>query len=160
MCSVPHKIIFAGGIEEKSYHQVLLSKIRELGLENSVYFIGRIPFHHMNDAYHASFIQAFPTREEGLGQIVIEAGLCGVPTIGARVGGVPELVHNGVNGYLINSGDINSLEAHLGFLLTHEKKCRELGDHARIDFMHKFNASTIAKRHLEIYSELIKNRKN
>jgi glycosyltransferase involved in cell wall biosynthesis len=155
-CRIPHKIVLAGDVQETAYLKLLQSKISEYGLGQNIILTERIPFEQMHNAYHGSLIQAFPTREEGLPQIIIEAGLCGVPTIGSTVGGVPELVHDGVNGYLITSGDVNSLEDRLVFLMNHDDVRKRLGDNARVDFLEKFNAAHVAQRHLDVYLGLIK----
>ncbi|MGH2996637.1 MAG: glycosyltransferase family 4 protein, partial [Gaiellaceae bacterium] len=58
-----------------------------------------------------------PSRSEGLGRVVVEAFCRGRPVVGARVGGIPDLVEDGVNGLLVEPGDTGALaEAHVRVL--------------------------------------------
>jgi glycosyltransferase involved in cell wall biosynthesis len=68
-----------------------------------------------------------PSRSEGMGRVVIEAFCRGRAAIGSRVGGIPDLVDDGVNGLLVEPGDTNGLEDALVRLLTHAGLAERLG---------------------------------
>jgi len=61
-------------------------------------YLGRVPA--VTDALHAIDVLVVPSTLDGRPNIVMEANACGVPVIGAPVGGIPELIEEGVNGYL------------------------------------------------------------
>jgi glycosyltransferase involved in cell wall biosynthesis len=67
-----------------------------------------------------------PSRSEGMGRVVIEAFCRGRPIVGSRVGGVPDLVHDGVNGLLVEPGDADALADALVRLLTSRDRAERL----------------------------------
>lgn len=81
--------------------------IHELGLHESVYLLG-----HISEA--SSYLSLFelfvlPSRSEGLGYVVLEAGLAHVPVVATRVGGIPEIISKHSLGTLVPSGNQEAL---------------------------------------------------
>jgi glycogen(starch) synthase len=68
-----------------------------------------------------------PSRSEGMGRVVIEAFCRGRPVLGSRVGGIPDLVEDGVNGLLVDPQDTNGLAEALVQLLTDRELAERLG---------------------------------
>jgi glycosyltransferase involved in cell wall biosynthesis len=152
-----YKIILSGDSYDDKYTSILKKQISQSNLEDTVTVTREIPFSDMPAAYRSSQIQIFPTYEEGLGKIIIEAGLQGVPTIGNNVGGVPEVISDNHNGFLVKPGRIRMLADKIHFLLTHPDKSKEFGVNARYEFAQRFNNSLIARKHMEIYSDILSN---
>ena len=73
----------------------------------------------------------FPSHFEGLPNAVIEAMAAGLPVVATRVGGVPDLVRHGENGFLVDVGDVARMTALVGCLLAHPDWAREIGLRAR-----------------------------
>ncbi len=100
------------GPQEAEARQYALSN----GLENNVEFLGLVSREKMADFYQAGTILLFPSKQAGLSgkseesspYSVLEALACGVPVVAYRTGGLQEQVRDGVNGYLVESGDINA----------------------------------------------------
>lgn len=78
----------------------------------------------------ASFL-VLPSRSEGLGRVVIEALCRGRPVLGARVGGIPDLVRDGENGLLVEPEDAGALADALVRLLTDRELLERLAAAAR-----------------------------
>ena len=76
--------------------------------------------------------EAHPGKVEGFGLAYLEAAAQGVPSIGSRVGAIPEVVRHGETGLLIDPGDVAHLTQYLELLLTDTAKCRGMGDAARV----------------------------
>jgi glycosyltransferase involved in cell wall biosynthesis len=72
-----------------------------------------------------------PSFSEGLGRVVLEAMACGRPVIGTRVGGIPELIEDGVTGYLVPPGDPVSLTSCMLRLLQDPELADVMGAHGR-----------------------------
>lgn len=73
-------------------------------------------------------MMATPSRTEGLPRVIIEAMAAGIPVVASDVGGIPTLVREGENGYVIPIGDHHALAARLRQLLSDEPLRRRMGD--------------------------------
>lgn len=78
-----------------------------LGLRNRVEFCGFVE--NMAEFYRGLDLYILASRSEGLGSSLLEAGACGAALIGARVGGISEIVDDGADGFLFEYGDMDSL---------------------------------------------------
>ncbi len=110
---------------------------RDGDLEN-VQFTGRIAYDKMPLYIGASDVLVLPSKSEGLPDCVQEAMACGVPVIASNVGGLPELIEDGINGYLVNSED--ELQTCLEKLIKHPELAASMG----------VNALEFAKRNLRL----------
>ena len=97
--------------------EMLEGEVTRLGLVDHVYFFG---FKENASAYLSHFdALVFPSIKEGLPYVVVEAGFAGIQTFASRVGGIPELILDGVNGCMHDVKDVKTLTKHL---LTFDKK--------------------------------------
>lgn len=91
--------------------------------QGRVRFLGRVRREDLPDCYAAAHVFAMPARQEangcveGFGLVFLEAGACGTAVVGARSGGIPDAVEDGVNGLMVPPDDPPSLAAALGRLL-------------------------------------------
>ena len=81
----------------------------QLHLKDRVSFLGHMPQEQVFSYMCASDIFVGPSLAEGLGNVFIEAMACGTPVIGTRVGGIPDIIENEVNGLLVPPGDSNAI---------------------------------------------------
>ena len=72
-----------------------------------------------------------PSRSEGMGRVVIEAFCRARPVVGSRVGGIPDLVVDGVNGLLVEPGETEALAGALVRILQDRELAQRLGEQAR-----------------------------
>lgn len=90
-----------------AYRQELQEQVRRFGLEARVHFVGTVA--DMRDFYRAVDIVCVPSRSETFGRVVIEAFAAGVPVVASAVGGIREIVDDGVTGLLVEYGDVEGL---------------------------------------------------
>jgi glycosyltransferase involved in cell wall biosynthesis len=95
-----------------------------------------------------------PAWMEGLGVSLLEAASCGVPIIGTRAGGIPEIVEEGVNGYLVNPGDVTALANRITQLACSPECRRSFGQAARRLVLERFSIERMVKGNYQIYSSL------
>jgi glycosyltransferase involved in cell wall biosynthesis len=93
-----------------------------------------------------------PSTSEGLGRVVIEAMAAGTPVIGSDVGGIPEIVKNGVTGFLVPPKDEITLADRIRWVLEHPEETREMGRHAHA-FAEGFFSTDLYVQH---YGELLR----
>jgi glycosyltransferase involved in cell wall biosynthesis len=97
---------------------------RELGIERSVHFLGRVNDAALDTAYRRARVFALPSTKEGFGIVYLEAWQRGLPVIGATAGGVPEVVSSGEDGLLVPPGDLPGLVDALRAFLTDPARAR------------------------------------
>ena len=99
-----------------------------------------------------------PVRMEGLGVSLLEAAACGVPIVASRVGGIPEAVEHGVNGYLVEPGDSAELAQAINDLLDRPEQSRELGKAGRRRVLARFSIERMVEGNRQVYHSLTENR--
>lgn len=100
---------------------------RSLGVEQLVQFHGYVPHDEIASCYAAADVFVLPSYNEGMSVASLEAMAAGLPIIATRTGGMDELIDDGVNGYLINWGDIESLTALLLRLIKDRSLTHRMG---------------------------------
>jgi glycosyltransferase involved in cell wall biosynthesis len=102
-------IRFAGSYSERDLDDLI-------GGDTRIRYIGYVTA--VENVYHTADIIVAPSRwQEPLGLINLEAGACRKPIVATRVGGIPEIVHDGVNGYLVDPKDVDGLVETVGKLI-------------------------------------------
>jgi len=127
--------------------------VSTLNLQEKVRFLGKqedvVTLLNMSD------VLLFPSETESFGLAALEAMACEIPVIGSLSGGIPEVVEQGVTGYLSAVGDIESL-AQGGITLGLHKDLRmQMGKAARQRALNLFHTDTIVPQYEAIYTEAI-----
>jgi glycosyltransferase involved in cell wall biosynthesis len=81
------------------------------GANRQVLYRGFVGHSEVRSALHELDALVLPSKFDGRPVIIMEANGCGIPVIAAPVGGVPELIEQGVNGFLVDPTDIESIHA-------------------------------------------------
>lgn len=104
----PAFVLDLGGDREVDEVQKLVAA-REIG--DNVSFMGWVRGEKKAEAFHRAHIFILPSYNEGLPIAVLEAFAAGLPVVTTPVGGIPEVVEDGVNGLLVEPGDVGALSA-------------------------------------------------
>ena len=94
--------------------------VRELHLENSVRFLGRIPREETRPYYQRAHLFVLPSLNEGMSNAMLEALSSGLPIVTTATGGAKELLEEGVNGYMVKMKDVDDLVEKLERLISDE----------------------------------------
>ncbi len=105
------------------------------------------------NVYAAMDVLVYPSRYEGLGSAILEAMSFGVPVVAAAVGGIPEIVTDGVNGLLFEAGNTSQFGDRLRSLLDDEPLRLRLGAGAR-EQAARYSAAAMARDYRAIYEEI------
>lgn len=117
--------------------------LRERFAGTDTVFTGYMAGEDLAAAYASADVFAFPSDTETLGFVAFEAHASGVPVVGARAGGVPDVVKHGENGFLFTPGDLGELTEHLRTLLFDKALAKQFGDSGRATAeQHSWRAST------------------
>jgi glycosyltransferase involved in cell wall biosynthesis len=140
------RLVIVGGVDNKTYRYELEELVDSLGIRDSVSFLGWIPNDGIGKIYQESWILVVPSIwEEGLGMVMVEAGLMGRAVIGSDLGGISDFVVDGKNGFLVPPGDIERLSAAITDILENRPRAVEMGNQNRV----------MAKKYLEDFDEAV-----
>jgi glycosyltransferase involved in cell wall biosynthesis len=129
------------------------TEIERLGVPEHVRWF---PFKGDSARYLAAIdLLVMPSRWESLPIGLIEAMACGVPVLATAVGGVPELVRNGVTGRLVPPGDARSLEQALSELLARPSERASLGAAARAYAERRLGLDAMVEATVALYDRLL-----
>jgi glycosyltransferase involved in cell wall biosynthesis len=107
------------------------------GLNDNIYWMGIR--NDVSELLPGMNIYCQPSRSEALPLAIMEAGMAGVPVIGSRVGGIPEIVLEGFNGFLFESGNAYQLAECLFKLVTDTELRIKMGENSKKFIMANFN---------------------
>jgi glycosyltransferase involved in cell wall biosynthesis len=134
----------------------LAAQVRALPAGAHVHLLGR----RMDVArLMAAFdVFAMSSTSEGLPLVIPEAMAAGLPVVSTAVGGIPEVIDDGVTGYLVASGDEAALRARLAELAAEPVRAREMGTRARARALATYSADRMVEAYLRVYAEALERR--
>jgi len=125
---------------------------RSLGLCDAVHFVGKVMA--TAELLAAADIFLLPSQNESFGLAALEAMSCGVPVVASNVGGIPEVVTHGENGYLAEPGDIDRMARYCIELASNRKKWQHFSQAARAAAVERFSVERIIPHYEALYTRL------
>ena len=107
---------------------------------------GPLPADQLDQYYQTASIFCLPTYQEPFGIVFIEAMAARLPIVATRVGAIPELVQDGINGRLVEPGDIQSLANALSELLDDPEISRRFGERSYQLTRERYSWQAVGKR--------------
>lgn len=172
----PLRIGFLGRLEPTKGIELLLQSVRGLPTNDLKVIIGgkgtddytgylrqRYPLPNCEYLGFVKPSQFFPRIDvlvvpslwhEPMGRTVIEAYAHGIPVIGSDRGGIPELIQEGVTGFLFDPDTPNALRSKLSLALAHPNVTKEMGGKA-LEKAKEFSAGRIVERYADIYKQVL-----
>lgn len=129
--------------------------VHEHGWEEKVRIPGWLREEELREAYQSATIFVLPSYNEGLPMALLEAMAHGLPVITTAVGGIPELVRHGENGFLIQPGDIAGLTHYMEVLLRDSSLYERMSCNARKSVEKEYSIEEIIRRLSLIYNEVL-----
>lgn len=128
----------------------------KLNIERNVIFSGNISDSEILMHYNLADVFITPTiRVEGLPLVIAEAMACGKPVIASNIGGIPDMVEEGVNGFLIPPGDVKALEEKILEILSNKELANKLGANARRTVLERFDINKMMGKTVKVYNEVL-----
>jgi N-acetyl-alpha-D-glucosaminyl L-malate synthase BshA len=147
---VPARLLMIGDGPDRPAAEALC---RERGLAGLVHFLGNTPA--VEEVMPAADLYVLTTDMESFGLSALEAQACGVPVLGYRAGGLPEVVESGRTGFLREVGDVDGLAADGVRLLEDDGAFAEFSRAARQRAVALFDADAIVARYLALYERVL-----
>lgn len=150
--NMPAKLLLVGDGPEMS---VVSRLVCQLGLKDKVRFLGKQE--NLEELYSISDLMLLVSEKESFGLVALEGMACGVPCIGTNVGGIPEVISDGENGYVCDLGDIDTIAKKGIEILSNEELHQQFSEKAIDVARTRFAAERIVSQYEDIYYGLIKN---
>ncbi|UAT29239.1 N-acetyl-alpha-D-glucosaminyl L-malate synthase BshA [Bacillus badius] len=147
---MPAKLLLVGDGPEMT---IVCKLVSELQLEGSVLFLGKQD--NLEELYALSDLLLLLSEKESFGLVLLEAMACGVPCIGTNVGGIPEVIEHGRNGFISELGDIESMTAQALQLLTDEEFYQKASEQALKTVQTRFDSQKIVHEYETLYFNLL-----
>jgi N-acetyl-alpha-D-glucosaminyl L-malate synthase BshA len=129
---------------------------REAGLQRKVHFLGKQD--SIEQWIGASDLLLLPSQTESFGLVALEAMACGVPVVASRVGGLPEVVADGEDGFLVDAGDIPGMAERALRVLADDALAARMGRSGRLKALDRFCASRIIPMYEAHYRRVLQSR--
>jgi len=155
-CRLRFALKFYGRCGEDSYGKEFRSLLETRPWCSWGGMIGR---ENLRDEFARATVLFLPTREDNCPMAVLEAQASGVPVIASNVGGVPDLVEDGVTGLLTNPDFPSSMPIALEKILSDKVLAARLAEGGRKKALARYHPNVIATRHLKIYEEVLSARR-
>lgn len=102
-------------------------------------------------AYNAADMFICPSREENFPTTILESMACGTPTVAFEIGGIPDMVRHGENGFVVFPYQTEEMAEYIMRFLKDKVLCQQMGEAACRDVKEYFSLSSVAKRYIELY---------
>ena len=149
---VPAQLVLIGDGPDRSAAEWLA---HDLGIHTRVHFLGKQD--SVNQLLPLADLLLMPSQLESFGLVALEAMACKVPSIATHVGGVPEVLSDGVTGLLYDPGDVDSMAQGALQLLGNRERLQAMRDAARRDAQKRFCASLVVPRYVHYYERVLSN---
>lgn len=130
--------------------------LKKEGMEDFFVVHGWIKNELMKEIYANNDILVLPSYYEGLPLSVLEGMANGLPIISTIVGGIPEAITNGYNGYLIKPGDVNELALVMEKLINNLDLRKKFGSRSVEIIIEKFSVDKVEEQLMRLYKEVNK----
>jgi glycosyltransferase involved in cell wall biosynthesis len=123
-------------------------------IEDHISFLGYVSETQKIELYKSAAMLLLPSCHEGLPYVILEAMAAGLPVISTPVGGIPDVIEENVNGFLIEPGDYKALAQRILLLCQNGALRQRIGQANREKVMRHYSQEAIFKRLERIYDEL------
>ena len=147
---MPAKLVLIGDGPDRGSAEYL---VRKKKLQKDVLFLGKQD--QVYEKLSLADLFLMPSELESFGLAALEAMSCEVPVVATNVGGVPEVVENGVDGYLVEPGDVQAAAGHAIDILSRADRGRSMGLAARANAKKKFCANDVIPQYEAYYKHVL-----
>lgn len=144
--NVDSKLVLVGTGPEKLE---MMEKARKEGVERDIIFTGKRD--DLPELLAISDVMFLLSEKEAFGLVLLEGFACGVPAIATKIGGIPEVIEDGKNGFLVELGDVEAAAEKAMLLLEDPVMHQSFRERAMQAVDDKFNSASIVLEYEELY---------
>jgi L-malate glycosyltransferase len=147
------QVHIVGSVRKKDYFSKILHIINQNELDNLITFRGPLDETDLLEEYSQASIFVLPSKEESLGIVLLEAMATGTPIVASNIGGIPNIILDGENGFLFEYGDVQKLSELIVNLLLNDRQRNQIGNTGKI-MAKEFHRKKIAREQKEYYDKI------
>jgi N-acetyl-alpha-D-glucosaminyl L-malate synthase BshA len=147
---MPAKLLMIGDGPDRTVAEWM---VREKKLTADVIFLGKQ--NQVQDLLNCGDVLLLPSDIESFGLAALEGMACGVPAICSRVGGVPEVIRDGVEGFLVEARDVQTMAARAVEILSNPERQAEMSRAARKRALRQFCSNNIIPLYEDLYRRVL-----
>ncbi|MFA9556175.1 N-acetyl-alpha-D-glucosaminyl L-malate synthase BshA [Evansella sp. AB-rgal1] len=126
---------------------------RKLGIDDKILYLGNQK--RVADLLSMSDLALLLSEKESFGLVILEAMACGIPVIGTNIGGIPEVIDHGKNGFICELGDIDNIADHALKILTDPTMHKRLSEAALYTATVEFHQEKIVQQFEKVYERAL-----
>lgn len=150
---IPARLLMIGDGPDRTSAEWLA---REKNVSDDVLFLGKQ--NQVQDLLRCGDVALLPSDQESFGLVALEAMACAVPCVCSKVGGLPEVVEDGVEGFLVPPRDVDTMAARALDILTNPDLQHKMGEAGRRRALSDFCASKIIPQYEQLYKRTLEHR--
>ncbi len=154
--SCPLQVWIAGGEERQGDQLRAMARREKLQLVDKCQFLGTVRGVEKAELLSKASLFVLPSYDEGLPMAILEAMAAGLAVISSPVGGIPEVVRDGYNGFLVAPGDVEVLAEKLGILANDPHLCEVMGQRSREIVERELDVKPYVERLVALYESITK----
>lgn len=151
--NIPARLLMIGDGPDRTSAEWLA---REKNVSEDVLFLGKQ--NQVQDLLGCADVALLPSDLESFGLVALEAMACGVPCVCSKVGGLPEVLQDGVEGFLVPPRDVDTMAARALDILTDPDLQHKMGEAGRRRALAQFCTSKIIPQYEQLYQRTLGNR--
>ncbi len=149
---IPAKLLMIGDGPDRTAAEWL---VRDKNLTGDVLFLGKQ--NQVQDLMCCADVVLLPSDLESFGLVALEAMACAVPCVCSKVGGLPEVIDDGVEGFLVPARDVDTMAARALQILNDPELQRRMGEAGRRRALTQFCSSKIIPHYENLYRRTLEN---
>lgn len=150
------KLMVAGQAKEHSFYSKSVRFVEENGLDGSVHFLGHLDEDELKEEYAKASIFVFPSKRDVAPLALLQAMAAGKAIVATTVGGIPYIIDDGVNGFLVEKDDFVSLADKIVLFIKDPLLRKRFGLYARQKVFKDYKIEAVTDRLYEIYSGMVR----
>ncbi|KAA3616670.1 MAG: glycosyltransferase family 1 protein [Calditrichaeota bacterium] len=142
---------------ERDYNKnSILQLLRTRNLTDQVEYVGAVYGNEKDDLFIKSDIFVHPTLNEAWGLVILEAMQAGLPVVSTFEGSIPEIIDDGITGFLVSKNDTSALANKIEYLIKNKDESIAMGEAGKKKFYEKYTLEIFEKNILKVFDTILK----
>ena len=146
------ELVFVG---EGALRPVLEEMVEQWYIRDRVSFLGHVKHDEIIQEMEKSNLLVIGSRMDTSPNVITEAHAAGLPVIGTAAGGIPDMIDEGRDGFVVQTDDCEAMALRMEHLLSDPQRCEEMGLAGRKKVRELNDPARIAEKHVDFYREIL-----